>query len=131
MTAATFVSRKWPDGSFVDRAVLRCYVGGAGDEDVLDAPDQHIVDACARHLSAVLDLPEPTASRVHRWWRAMPQYELGHLDRVGRIRETLPPAIFLVGSAFDGVGVSDLARAAEETATQVLAHAGAPRKEPA
>jgi oxygen-dependent protoporphyrinogen oxidase len=131
MTAATFISRKWPEERFGDRAIVRCYVGGAGDEDVLDAPDEEIVEACVRHLSAVLDLPEPAASRVHRWWRAMPQYELGHLDRVRRIRETLPPGIFLVGSAFDGVGVSDLARAAEETAALVLASAGVPWKEPA
>jgi len=135
MTAATFVSRKWPDERFADRAVVRCYVGGAGDEDVLDALDDEIVEACARHLSAVLDLPGPSASRVHRWWRAMPQYELGHLDRVRAIREALPPGIFVVGSAFDGVGVSDLARAAEETAARVIAHAGVPRpgrkKEPA
>jgi protoporphyrinogen/coproporphyrinogen III oxidase len=131
MTAATFVSRKWPEERFADRAVVRCYIGGAGDEDVLDAPDEEIIEACGRHLSAVLDLPEPSASRVHRWWRAMPQYELGHLDRVREIREALPPGIFVVGSPFDGVGVSDLARAAEETAAQVLAYVGAPRKEPA
>ena len=131
MTATTFLSRKWPDERFGDRAIVRCYVGGAGDEDVLDAPDEDIVEACARHLSAVLDLPEPSASRVHRWWRAMPQYEIGHLDRVRRIREAMLPGIFLVGSAFDGVGVSDLARAAEETASLVLEDARAPRKEPA
>jgi oxygen-dependent protoporphyrinogen oxidase len=131
MTAATFISRKWPDERFGDRAIVRCYVGGDGDEDVLDASERDIVEACAVHLSALLELPEPAASRVHRWWRAMPQYELGHLDRVRRIREALAPSIFLVGSAFDGVGVSDLARAAEETAALVLERAGAPRKEPA
>jgi oxygen-dependent protoporphyrinogen oxidase len=131
MTAATFVSRKWPAERFADRAVVRCYIGGAGDEDVLDAPDDEIVEACARHLSAVLDLPGPSASRVHRWWRAMPQYELGHIDRARGIREALAPGIFVVGSPFDGVGVSDLARAAEETAAHVLAHTGVPRKEPA
>jgi protoporphyrinogen oxidase len=60
----------------------------------------------------------------------MPQYELGHLDRVRRIREGLPPSIFLVGSAFDGVGVSDLARAAEDTAARVVAHSDAPQREP-
>jgi oxygen-dependent protoporphyrinogen oxidase len=115
--------------------VVRCYVGGAGDEDVLDALDDDIVGACVRHLSAALDLPAPVAAHVHRWWAAMPQYERGHGPLVEEIREGLPPGIFLVGSAFDGVGVSDLARAAEETADQVLAHAGAPRpgrrKEPA
>jgi oxygen-dependent protoporphyrinogen oxidase len=122
MTAATFLSRKWPEDAFGDRAVLRCFVGGSGEEEVLGADDADIVAACARHLSAVLDLPAPATSRVHRWWRAMPQYELGHQDRVRRIREALPPGIFVVGSAFDGIGVSDLARAAEETAAEVLAH---------
>lgn len=131
MTAATFVSRKWPDERFADRAVVRCYVGGAGEEDILDAPDDEIVEACTRHLSAVLALPGPSAWRVHRWWRAMPQYDLGHLDRVRGIREALPPGIFVVGSAFDGVGVSDLTRAAEETAAHALAYAGVTRKEPA
>ena len=131
MTAVTFVSRKWPEPEFGDRAVVRCYVGGARDEDVLDAPDEDIVEACARHLGAVLDLSAPAASRVHRWPQAMPQYEMGHLDRVRRIREELPPSIFIVGSAYDGVGVSDLARAAEETANRALAVARSPRKEPA
>jgi len=131
MTAVTFVSRKWPDVAFGDRSVVRCYVGGAGDEDLLDASDEDIVEACARHLGAVLDLPTPAASRVHRWPQAMPQYEVGQLDRVRRIREELPPGIFVVGSAYDGVGVSDLARAAEETANRVLALTGSPRKEPA
>jgi protoporphyrinogen/coproporphyrinogen III oxidase len=131
MTAATFVSRKWPDDVFGDRAIVRAFVGGVGFEDVLDGSDDDIVAACARHLSAVLDLPEPSSSRVHRWWRAMPQYTVGHVDRVRRIRDALPAGIFLVGNAFDGVGVSDLARAAEETSARALAHAGLPRKEPA
>jgi oxygen-dependent protoporphyrinogen oxidase len=135
MTAATFVSRKWPDERFADRAVVRCYVGAAGEEDVLDAPDDEIVDACARHLGAVLDLPPPTATHVHRWRDAMPQYERGHSRRVEEIRASLPEGIFVTGSAFDGVGVSDLARAAEETVAQVLEHASTPRpgrrKEPA
>jgi oxygen-dependent protoporphyrinogen oxidase len=129
MTATTFLSRKWPEEAFGDRAVVRCYVGGAGDEDVLDAPDGDIVEACARHLAAALDLPAPAASQVHRWWHAMPQYELGHVDRIRRIREELPAGIFVVGSAFDGVGVSDLARAAEETAARALGREGVPRKE--
>jgi oxygen-dependent protoporphyrinogen oxidase len=131
MTAATFLSRKWPEEAFGDRAVLRCFVGADGSEDVLDATDQTIVDACARHLSAVLDLPAPSASRVHRWPRTMPQYEPGHLVRVRSIRSSLPAGIVVVGADLDGVGVSDLVRAAGEAAEQVLLQTGAPRKEPA
>jgi protoporphyrinogen/coproporphyrinogen III oxidase len=131
MTAATFLSRKWPDERFGDRAVLRCFVGGDGDEDLLEADDADIVEACVRHLSAVLDLPTPEASHVRRWWKQMPQYELGHVDRARRIRDALAPGMFVVGNAFDGVGVSDLARAAAETAARVTDRESIPRKEPA
>jgi oxygen-dependent protoporphyrinogen oxidase len=131
MTAATFLSRKWPDPAFDDRAVIRCYVGGDGFEDVVDEADADIVDACARHLSAVIDLPSPIASRVHRWRGAMPQYDLGHAGRVDAIRAALPPGIFVVGCDLDGVGVSDLARAAGETAERIFVHVVEPRKEPA
>jgi oxygen-dependent protoporphyrinogen oxidase len=123
MTACTWISSKWPDSSFGSRAVVRCYLGGVGDEDVLEAADEELVEACARHLSAVLDLPAmPRASSVVRWIRSMPQYEVGHVERVQTIRQSLPEGIFVVGSAFDGVGIPDCVRAAGETAQQVLAH---------
>lgn len=123
MTACSWISSKWPDPAFGSRAVVRCYVAGVGDEDVLDAADDELVRACARHLAAVVDLPaEPQASAVVRWIRAMPQYEIGHVERVQTIRRTLPPGIFVLGSAYDGVGISDCVRAAEETAEQVGAH---------
>lgn len=123
MTACTWISSKWPDPSFGSRAVVRCYVGGVGDEDVLEAGDEELVDACARHLAAVLDLPaRPQASSVVRWIRAMPQYEVGHEERVRAIRRNLPAGVFIVGSAYDGVGIPDCVRAAGETANDVLAH---------
>jgi oxygen-dependent protoporphyrinogen oxidase len=123
MTASTWISSKWPDPSFGTRAVIRCYVGGVGDEDVLDAADGELVGACARHLAAVLDLPDrPKAWSVVRWIRAMPQYEIGHLERVRSIRRDLPAGMFVTGSAYDGVGIPDCVKAAGETAQQVLAH---------
>jgi oxygen-dependent protoporphyrinogen oxidase len=130
MTACTWISSKWPDPAFGTRAVLRCYVGAVGDEDVLEAEDADLVDACARHVHAALDLPEsPVASSVVRWIRAMPQYELGHVDRVRRIRDALPRGMFVVGSAYDGIGVPDVIRAAGETAERVVAHLAEPTLE--
>jgi protoporphyrinogen/coproporphyrinogen III oxidase len=117
MTAATFLSRKWPDPAFGERAVVRCFVGAAGSEDVLSAPDEDIVEAVARHLAAVVALPErPEASRVARWSRSMPQYEVGHPDRVRAVAEALPPGIFVAGNAYGGVGVADAVRSANEAA---------------
>jgi oxygen-dependent protoporphyrinogen oxidase len=123
MTAATFLSRKWPDPAFGDRAILRCFVGASGTEDVLGAPDEDIVEAVARHLAAVVPLPErPEASRVVRWPRSMPQYQVGHADRVWAVAGSLPPGIFVAGNAYDGVGVADAVRSANEAAGRVLAH---------
>jgi oxygen-dependent protoporphyrinogen oxidase len=121
MTAATFLSTKWPEPRFGSRAVVRCYVGGAGDDDVLDASDDELVDSCARHLGALVALPAaPASAAVVRWPASMPQYEVGHLDRVGRIRERLPAGIVLTGQAYDGVGVPDVVRAAGEATEAIV-----------
>ncbi len=131
MTAATWVSNKWPDPAFGTRAVVRCFVGAAGEEDVLDAPDQDIIDACARHLAAVVPLPEkPEAAVVVRWPASMPQYEVGHAARVERIRQHLPEGIFVIGNAYDGVGIPDCVRAATDIAGRLLARTGAPEDGP-
>lgn len=123
MTAATFLSRKWPSAAHGDRAVVRCFVGGAGAEDLLDASDGDIVEAVARHLAAVLELPSnPEATAVVRWPSAMPQYEVGHLERVVTIEASLPPGVFVVGNAYRGVGVADTVRNANEVAERVHAH---------
>jgi oxygen-dependent protoporphyrinogen oxidase len=123
MTAATFVSRKWPDPAFGSRAVLRCFVGAAGSEDVLNADDEDIVEAVCRHLAALLALPErPAASRVVRWPRSMPQYEPGHLDRVAELERALPHGVFVTGNAYGGVGVADTVRAATDVAGRVREH---------
>jgi oxygen-dependent protoporphyrinogen oxidase len=123
MTAATFFSRKWPEPSFGTQAIVRCFVGAAGSEDVLDAPDPDIVDAVCRHLAAALPLPaRPVASAVVRWPRSMPQYEVGHLERVAAIEAALPAGIFVTGNAYHGVGVADAVRGANDVAERVLAH---------
>ena len=90
---------------------------------MLDADDQELIDACARHLTALLPLPDvPAAAAVVRWPSAMPQYLVGHLERVERIRASLPPGIFVTGQSLDGVGIADCVRAAGETAETVAAY---------
>jgi len=74
-------------------------------------------------LMAVLPLPEmPEASRVVRWPRSMPQYEVGHVERVAAIHEALPACIVVVGNAYGGVGVADAVRSANEAAERVRVH---------
>ena len=125
MTAATFVSRKWPETAFGTRVVVRCFVGALGFEDVLDEPDDDIVEAVCRHLAAFVPLPERAdAASVVRWPRSMPQYEVGHLERVGAIETALPAGIFVTGNAYRGVGIADAVRDAGDTAERVRAYLG-------
>jgi len=113
MTACTLVSRKWPDRAFGSRAVVRCFVGAAGVEDILDAPDDDIIEGVSRQLAALLPLPDrPESSAVVRWPSAMPQYEVGHLERLDRIEAALPPGVFLAGQSYRGAGIADAVRQA-------------------
>ncbi|HEX9122518.1 MAG TPA: protoporphyrinogen oxidase [Actinomycetota bacterium] len=135
MTACTFLSRKWPRPEYGTRAVVRCFVGGVGAEEVVDEPEEEIVAAVSRHIAAVLELPDrPSEAHVERWHRAMPQYEVGHRERLARIRDSLPPGIFVIGGGYDGVGVPDCVRGANLAAEAVLSHlaersAGSERRE--
>jgi oxygen-dependent protoporphyrinogen oxidase len=97
MTAATFLSRKWPEPAFGTRAVLRCFVGASGSEDVLDAADEDVVGAVGRHLAALLPLPERLAavircaraavrSRAPGGWRRSPSAAARYLRRRQRLR---------------------------------------------
>jgi len=124
VTAATLVSRKWPDETFGDRAVVRGFVGAAGSERAIDVADDELVARVARQLADLYPLPaDPDAAEVVRWPRAMPQYEVGHLDRVRAIEDGVPPGVFLVGQAYRGTGIPDCVRQANEVAGRVDAPA--------
>lgn len=123
MTASTWLSNKWPSAAFGSRAVIRSYVGAVGEEDVLEAGDAELIEACARFQAAVVPLPAmPQDAAVVRWSRSMPQYELGHVERVARVRDQLPAGIFVTGQAYDGVGIPDCVRGAGITAEAVLTY---------
>jgi oxygen-dependent protoporphyrinogen oxidase len=122
--AATFVHNKFPHRAPADRAVIRCFLGGSKDEDVLTMSDEAILTLVKSELRQILGLTaEPLISRVHRWPRAMAQYGLGHKPRVARIREQVAamPGLALAGNAYSGIGVPDCVRSGSEAAVKVLA----------
>lgn len=122
ITAATLVSRKWPDPSFGTRAVVRCFIGAWGMEESLALPDDELIERVDDQFAEIFDLSaRPDAAEVVRWPRAMPQYEVGHLDRIDRIEAAMPPGVFVVGQAFRGAGIPDCVRQANEIADRVLA----------
>lgn len=123
LTACTWSSSKWPHRAPPDMALFRCFLGRAGQQDVLHTGGQGLVQLAVRELDEIVGLRgEPVLSRVHRWPRSMPQYEVGHLDRLGRVETALAghPGLALAGAGYRGIGIPDCVRQGREAAEQVL-----------
>src|SRR5271165_2671237 len=105
MLACTFVHNKFPHRAPADKGILRCFLGGARDEAVLNLTDDAIVNTVRSELKDIVKLDgRPMFERVYRWRGAMAQYESGHLARIERI-ELRTKAILgleLAGNAYHG-----------------------------
>jgi oxygen-dependent protoporphyrinogen oxidase len=123
--ACTWSSRKWPGRAPEGWELIRVFVGRAGQEDVLTADDEALVALAVQEVAARLGVTAPASlTRVHRWPRGMPQYLLGHPQRVTRIEATQRkyPGLYLAGSAFQGVGLPDCIASGERAADAAAAH---------
>ena len=108
--AATFSFAKWgwvkEAGEAHGVRLLRTSVGRHGEVGALDVEDDELVRATLEELAAATGARlDPVATHVQRWHHGLPQYGLGHLERVARIRARLPEGIAVAGAAFDGVGI--------------------------
>ena len=125
--ACTFSSVKYPGRAPEGYDLLRAFVGGALQPSLFEQDDQ-AMELCVREeLSALLGIQAPPVlCRVHRHPRSMPQYHIGHLDRVGRINEHLTrlTGLRLAGNAYEGVGIADCVRSGEDAAEALLASVG-------
>lgn len=122
--AATFSANKWAWTAAQDEDlfVLRTSLGRHGQEDVLNRDDAELAAASRQDLAAATGLTAaPVDTVVTRWERGLPQYPVGHLERVARVRLDLAasPGLAVCGAAYGGVGipacVADGRRAAEHT----------------
>ena len=105
--AATFSTTKWPHLGG-DYALVRCSVGRFGDEALLQREDAELAALSHAELAAATGIAvTPVDSRVTRWGGALPQYNVGHLDRIARIRAAVAeqPGLAVAGAAYDGVGI--------------------------
>ena len=125
--AASFVSMKFEHRAPDDAVLIRCFVGGAKNEDLVFLSDAEIAQIVSEDLKDILGLEaEPIFRRIFRWHKAMPQYTIGHEQRVASLEERVKShrGLYLAGSAYHGVGISDCIRMGEERASEVLDHLG-------
>jgi oxygen-dependent protoporphyrinogen oxidase len=123
LIAATWTSLKWPHRAPADQLLVRCYLGGVGREAILQREDQALVATVREELASICGIrAEPSYTEVNRWWKAMPQYMVGHLDRLVQLDAALSryPGLVLTGAAYRGVGIPDCIRDGALAAEQVI-----------
>jgi oxygen-dependent protoporphyrinogen oxidase len=123
--AVTFSTTKWPHlvGGAPGVMVVRCSIGRHGEEQLLQRPDDELKALAMTELArttGVIELPIDT--RVTRWGGALPQYSVGHLGRVARIRAAVAsvPGLAVCGAAYDGLGIPACIATARVAVARVL-----------
>jgi oxygen-dependent protoporphyrinogen oxidase len=119
--ACTWTSSKWEGRAPAGEALVRVYAGRFGRTDVTHRTDDELVELASAELALVGIVGEPRLTRVHRWQQGMPQYTLGHLERLERIDALLSRhrGLAVAGAAYRGVGIPDCIRSGEDAAEAV------------
>ena len=126
--ASTFSSTKWrwTAEAAGDLSFLRAAVGRFGETFDLQRPDDELVAIAVAEVSEALghQLPRIADTHVQRWGGALPQYTVGHVDRVDRIRAAAAaaPGLELAGAAYQGVGIPACIASGRSAAQAVLTH---------
>lgn len=124
ITACTWTHKKWPHTTPEGYALLRCYVGRPGDEEIVDRSDEEIEQIVLNDLNKTMNITaKPKFKVITRWKNAMPQYTVGHKQRVDTVNQnmrTYLPGVFLAGSSFEGLGVPDCIDQGEEALKYAL-----------
>ncbi|RFU62127.1 protoporphyrinogen oxidase [Peribacillus glennii] len=124
ITACTWTHKKWPHSTPKGKVLIRCYVGRAGDEAVVDLSDDEINNIVLEDLNKTMSITsKPDFSIITRWKDSMPQYTVGHKQRIESVKKGVKaefPGVFLAGSSFEGLGLPDCIDQAERAVEHVV-----------
>lgn len=122
--AASFASVKFPGRAPADRVLIRAFVGGALQPELAELSEERLCHMAHEELSQLLGIAgQPQWCDVARWRRSMPQYHLGHVQRVDEIERRVAewPGLELAGNAYRGVGIPQCVHSGEQAAQRVAA----------
>jgi len=121
--SASFSSVKFhgraPDG----KVLIRAFLGGALQPDMLELRDDELCRIAEEELRDLLGISgSPCLSLAFRWPAVMPQYHVGHLERLARINSAIAklPGLALAGNAYEGVGIPQCIKSGESAAERVI-----------
>lgn len=121
--AATWTSTKFPGRALEGHVLIRSFLGGAHQEEVVGLDDASLISIVREELRSILKIKaEPVAARHFRWIKANPQYHVGHLDWVASVEKEMAKhrGLYLIGAAYRGVGLPDCIHQGMETAEKIV-----------
>ncbi|MED4403096.1 protoporphyrinogen oxidase [Metabacillus fastidiosus] len=111
ITACTWVHKKWKHSTPGNKLLLRAFFGKPGDSEIVHKSDEEILKIVLKDLNKVTEITaEPEFYYVSRWKQAMPQYNVGHIEKVRKLKSELGgkyPGLYLAGAPYEGVGLPD------------------------
>jgi protoporphyrinogen/coproporphyrinogen III oxidase len=122
--ACTWTSTKWDNRAHEDYVLMRFFVGRIQDANALPNDEQTLINIAKEELRSTMGINlEPSYSWVFRWDKAMPQYNLGHPERLGKIEKEMGtlPNIALAGNGYCGIGMPDCINSGIQAAERILA----------
>ncbi len=122
--AGSFASHKFAGRAPKDHVLIRVFIGGSMQAPLLNESDDQLVKIAREELAELIGLEgTPIVTRVVRWNDAMPQYHVGHRQRVEQIEQAIGelPRLSLVNNALHGVGIAPVIQAADRVAKEVIA----------
>ncbi len=123
LLAATYSSTKWPGRAPKGKVLMRGFVGGPQNQVIMDKSDEELIEIVKAEFRSLLGVKgEPLFAKVFRWKLGMPQYTMGHLERVeaieGRCAEI--GGLALAGGSYRGVGIPNCIESGERAVSKVL-----------
>ncbi len=125
IAAATFIGTKWPSRVPPELIAVRAFIVDPEAPRLLPASDEELLQLVRADFKRLLNIAaDPLFFTLERWPNSMPQYVVGHQARQKRIASLMSqfPGLHLTGNAYNGVGIPDCVRLAEETAKSIACH---------
>lgn len=123
INACTWSSIKWSFRSPEDYILIRSFVGGGHHEELVDENDEKLINIVREELNDIAKIrANPILTKVYRWYKGMPKYTVGHLERITEIDDTLKiyKGMYLIGCSYKGIGIGDCVKSGFDAAKSII-----------
>lgn len=123
INACTWSSIKWSFRSPEDYILIRSFVGGGHHEELVDEDDEKLVNIVREEIRDIAHIEaKPVFVKVYRWFKGMPKYTVGHLERIAEIDNYVKThkGLYLIGCSYKGIGIGDCVKSGFDAAKAVI-----------